>query len=144
MGWLVDRIVFSNPEGEMTATERRIGHGKPPGIGADTGTTAHDRARRLEAAAQTLTARVRHGRIAPRAQARRLLGSRLERQSLGERGVKAPFSTARAGRKTDANGKPAFAAILEWRSRELGDRFSEIVIAAIRRIHPGALDEGGR
>lgn len=43
--------------------------------------------------------------------------------------------------KTDANGKPAFAAILEWRSHELSDRFSEVVIAADRQIHPSALDE---
>ena len=45
--------------------------------------------------------------------------------------------------KIDANGKPAYVPVLEWRSRELGDRFSEIGIAAIRRIYPGALDEGG-
>jgi hypothetical protein len=42
--------------------------------------------------------------------------------------------------KTDANGKPAFAAVCGWRTRELSDRFSEIVIAAIRAAHPNALD----
>jgi hypothetical protein len=42
--------------------------------------------------------------------------------------------------KTDPNGKPAYTAILQWRSRELSDWFSEVVIATIRRIYPGALD----
>ena len=45
--------------------------------------------------------------------------------------------------KTDANGKQAFTAILEWRSRELRDRFSEVVIAALRQMYPSALDEAG-
>jgi hypothetical protein len=42
--------------------------------------------------------------------------------------------------KTDTAGKPLYAAVLQWRSRELGDRFSAAVISAIRRAHPGALD----
>jgi hypothetical protein len=46
--------------------------------------------------------------------------------------------------RTDFNGKPAFTAIPEWLSRELSDRFSEVVIATIRQMYPGALDEGGR
>jgi hypothetical protein len=47
----------------------------------------------------------------------------------------------REGRqKTDINGKPAFTATLEWRSRELSDRFSVAVIAAIRGVYPSALD----
>ncbi len=45
--------------------------------------------------------------------------------------------------KTNANGKPAYAAICEWRSRELSDRFSQVVTAAIRQLYPGALDEAG-
>jgi hypothetical protein len=45
--------------------------------------------------------------------------------------------------KIDANGKPAFATILEWRSRELSDWFSEDVIAAIHQMYPSALDEVG-
>ena len=45
--------------------------------------------------------------------------------------------------KIGADGKPAYAAILEWRSRELSDGFSEAVIAAIRQMHPGALDGVG-
>jgi hypothetical protein len=44
--------------------------------------------------------------------------------------------------KTDANGKPAYAAILEWRARELRDRFSDSVVESIRRLHPEALDDG--
>jgi hypothetical protein len=47
--------------------------------------------------------------------------------------------------KTDANGKPLYVAILDWRSRELRDRFSNAVVEAIRQRHPGALDgEAGR
>jgi hypothetical protein len=45
--------------------------------------------------------------------------------------------------KTDAAGKPTYAAILEWRDRALADRFSEVVIAAVRTVHPEALDGGG-
>jgi hypothetical protein len=43
--------------------------------------------------------------------------------------------------KTDANGKPAYAAVLEWLSRELSDRFSQVVVAAIRQLSPSALEE---
>jgi hypothetical protein len=45
--------------------------------------------------------------------------------------------------KTDPNGKPAYAPVAEWRSRELRDRFSEVVIAAIRRMYPEALGASG-
>jgi hypothetical protein len=45
--------------------------------------------------------------------------------------------------KADPNGKPAYAPVAEWRSRELRDRFSEAVIAAIRRMYPEALDGSG-
>jgi hypothetical protein len=45
--------------------------------------------------------------------------------------------------KNDINGKPAYTAILQWRERELSDRFSEIVIDGLRRMHPGALDGAG-
>jgi hypothetical protein len=44
--------------------------------------------------------------------------------------------------KTDANGRPAYTAILEWRAQELRDRFSDAVVEAIRRLHPEALDDG--
>jgi hypothetical protein len=44
--------------------------------------------------------------------------------------------------KIDANGKPTYAGILEWRSRELSERFSEAVVRAIRQAYPGAIDEG--
>jgi hypothetical protein len=43
--------------------------------------------------------------------------------------------------KTDASGKPLYAAVLQWRNRELGDRFSDAAISAIRRAHPGALED---
>jgi hypothetical protein len=45
--------------------------------------------------------------------------------------------------KTDAAGKPTYAAILEWRDRALAARFSEVVVAAVRTAHPEALDGGG-
>jgi hypothetical protein len=45
--------------------------------------------------------------------------------------------------KIGPDGKPAYAAVAEWSSRELRDRFSEVVIEAVRRLHPGALDEAG-
>lgn len=41
--------------------------------------------------------------------------------------------------KADANGKRQFAPMLEWRSRELGNRFSPAVIALIEQGYPGAL-----
>jgi hypothetical protein len=45
--------------------------------------------------------------------------------------------------KTDPNGKPGYAPVAEWRSRELRDRFSEVVIAAIRQMYPGSLNGSG-
>ena len=44
--------------------------------------------------------------------------------------------------KRDANGKPAYVAILKWRDRELSDRFSAAVVELIRSQHPDALGEG--
>jgi hypothetical protein len=35
----------------------------------------------------------------------------------------------RGRQRTDANDKPAYAAILEWRSRDLADRFSAAVVS---------------
>jgi hypothetical protein len=46
--------------------------------------------------------------------------------------------------KTDVNGKPAYAAILEWRTRDLADRFAAAVVELVRRAHPDALGEAGR
>ena len=42
--------------------------------------------------------------------------------------------------KRDFNGKPVYAAILEWRDRDLGDRFSAAVVALIHAEHPDDLD----
>ena len=44
--------------------------------------------------------------------------------------------------KRDDRGKTAYASLLEWKTRESGDRFSVSVIAAIEEKHPGATDEG--
>jgi hypothetical protein len=43
--------------------------------------------------------------------------------------------------KRDANGKPAYAALLEWDNRALRDRFSRAVIELICARHPDAFDE---
>jgi hypothetical protein len=43
-------------------------------------------------------------------------------------------------RKTDINGPAIYKPVAEWRTREISDRFSEAVIAAVRRAHPGDLD----
>jgi hypothetical protein len=44
------------------------------------------------------------------------------------------------GRQAEQDGKKKYAAILEWRSRELSDRFSEKLVAIVRAQHPGALE----
>jgi hypothetical protein len=41
--------------------------------------------------------------------------------------------------KRDVNGKPAYAPILEWRDRDLSDRFSAAVVDLIRASHPDVL-----
>jgi hypothetical protein len=43
-------------------------------------------------------------------------------------------------RKLDINGKPEWATVVEWKSRELRQGFSDAVVAAVRRAHPGDLD----
>jgi hypothetical protein len=45
------------------------------------------------------------------------------------------------GRHIIRDGKPAYARILAWRSRNLADRFSTAVVELVRRTHPGALDD---
>jgi len=42
--------------------------------------------------------------------------------------------------KIGADGKAAFAPVLEWRSREISDRFSAAVVELIRAAHPDDLD----
>jgi hypothetical protein len=42
-------------------------------------------------------------------------------------------------RKIDINGKPTWASVVEWKSRELRERFSDAVIAAVRQAHPDDL-----
>ena len=43
--------------------------------------------------------------------------------------------------RRDPNGKPAYAPVIEWTSRERRDRFSETVVRAVRRSHPDAFGE---
>jgi hypothetical protein len=46
--------------------------------------------------------------------------------------------------KRDANSRPAYSSILEWKSREIADRFSAEVIALILERCPDTLDGVGR
>jgi DNA-binding cell septation regulator SpoVG len=46
----------------------------------------------------------------------------------------------RDGRQLRVDGKPQFANIIKWQSRDLADRFSAAVIEAITAVHPDALD----
>lgn len=39
--------------------------------------------------------------------------------------------------KKEASGKITYVPLLEWTDRESADRFSEAVIAAVEREHPG-------
>jgi hypothetical protein len=45
--------------------------------------------------------------------------------------------------RTDAAGKPLYAIVAKWRNRDVQRRFSDAVVAAIQRAHPGALDGDG-
>jgi hypothetical protein len=42
--------------------------------------------------------------------------------------------------KRDDKGKVAYVPIIEWADREASDKFSEAVIAAVEREHPGATE----
>lgn len=42
--------------------------------------------------------------------------------------------------RRDANGKLIYAPVLEWRDRDLADRFSAAVIALVDEKHPDAID----
>jgi hypothetical protein len=44
--------------------------------------------------------------------------------------------------KLDANGKPAYLPLLEWRSKELRERFSQRVVELVRTVHPEVFDDG--
>jgi hypothetical protein len=48
----------------------------------------------------------------------------------------------RDGRHVEVNGKRQYAPILEWRDRDLADRFGAAVVALVREAHPDALDGG--
>ena len=48
----------------------------------------------------------------------------------------------REGRQVRADGKPQFAALLKWRSRELADKFSASLIELVRQQHPDAFGDG--
>jgi hypothetical protein len=43
--------------------------------------------------------------------------------------------------KIEGSGKPSYVSVLEWRSRDLANRFSDAVVALVRAAHPGAFDD---
>jgi hypothetical protein len=47
-------------------------------------------------------------------------------------------------RRTDPNGKPVYAQVLQWRNRELADRFSRAVVALVQQAHPDDLADEPR
>ena len=46
----------------------------------------------------------------------------------------------REGKHAKPDGKPQFAAVLEWRNRGLADRFSAAVVALVHAAHPDDLE----
>lgn len=49
-----------------------------------------------------------------------------------------PVLDASGTQKINERGKPDYVTILEWLDTESRDRFSEAVVAAVERAHPGA------
>jgi hypothetical protein len=45
--------------------------------------------------------------------------------------------------RLDANGKQLWSLIVEFATRDARVRFNELILAALRRQHPGVLDEAG-
>jgi hypothetical protein len=50
----------------------------------------------------------------------------------------------RDGKHVEVNGKRQYAPILEWRDRDLADRFSAAVVDLVRSQHPADFDRGSR
>ena len=48
-----------------------------------------------------------------------------------------PITNADGTPKMGDNGKPIYVPIVEWANRDSSDRFSEAVVAAVEREHPG-------
>ncbi len=48
-----------------------------------------------------------------------------------------PLIDAEGKAKRGQNGKPTYVPVMEWASKDAADRFSEAVIAAVEREHPG-------
>jgi hypothetical protein len=44
--------------------------------------------------------------------------------------------------KVDANNKPQYMPVLEWRDRDLSDRFRAAVVELVRAKHPDAVGDG--
>jgi hypothetical protein len=48
----------------------------------------------------------------------------------------------REGRQAVVDGRKQYVAILRWPNRDLADRWSDAVVALVRKTDPGALDDG--
>ena len=46
--------------------------------------------------------------------------------------------------RVDANGRPTYSQIVEFARRKAADRFRDLVLDALRRQHPDALDKVAR
>jgi hypothetical protein len=51
-----------------------------------------------------------------------------------------PVLDQQSQQKRDINGKPQYAAFIEWRDRSLSGRFFDTVVALVLEAHPGAFD----
>jgi hypothetical protein len=49
----------------------------------------------------------------------------------------------RDGRQAKPDGKLQYSTILEWKSRDLSERFSQTIVELVRQAHPDDLDEPG-
>jgi hypothetical protein len=54
-----------------------------------------------------------------------------------------PVPDGEGQHKLGLDSKPASVPVLEWRSRDLGDRFSTAVVELVRRTDPDSLNETG-
>lgn len=56
-------------------------------------------------------------------------------------GLPAKAQMDQEGNPRRIDGKLQYTAVIEWRNRELSDRFSEKLVAIVRSAHPDALND---
>jgi hypothetical protein len=49
----------------------------------------------------------------------------------------------RDGKHSKPDGKPQYSTVVEWKSRDLSERFSQTIVELVRQAHPDDLDEPG-